>query len=282
MEIKYVEQGDALGTGDALLKAESLVGKDENFMVLMGDNIYPRESVEECWSYGISMLGQKVPNPSKFGVLDTDGGFLMKISEKPEGAVSNLVNTGFYVLNGRVFDALKAIGKSPRGEYELTDAVSSLAKTMRIRCFYTKEWVPIVYPWDMLIANRRILAGIKRKVEGDVEEHVTIKGEVVIGKGTVIRSGTHIEGPAYIGENCVIGPNAYIRPDTAIGNGVRFRGEAFDSIIMDNTTAKHNCYLGHSVVGENANIAAGTVTADYRHDGEEHVTVVKGRKFTPA
>jgi bifunctional UDP-N-acetylglucosamine pyrophosphorylase/glucosamine-1-phosphate N-acetyltransferase len=276
--IKYIEQGEALGTGDALLKAESLIDKDERFMVMMGDNIYPRAAVEECWSYGISMLGQKVFNPSEFGVLETDGGFLTKITEKPDEATSNMANTGFYVINDRIFETLKTIAKSPRGEYELTDAVNAISKSMRIRCFYTKDWLPIVYPWDMLSANRQILAGMRGRMEGDTEEHVTIKGEVVVGKGTIILSGTFVEGPVYIGENCVIGPNAYIRPDTAIGNGVRFRGEVVDSIIMDNTTAKHNCYIGHSVVGENVNIAAGTVTADYRHDGEEHVTIVKGKK----
>jgi bifunctional UDP-N-acetylglucosamine pyrophosphorylase/glucosamine-1-phosphate N-acetyltransferase len=279
IEIKYAEQGEISGTGHALLQVEKLIGKDERFIVLMGDNLYPAEAMAECWSYGISLLGQKVLNPMEFGVIETDGGFLTKITEKPDDVTSNMANTGFYVLNDRIFDALKSIGKSTRGEYELTDAINEISKTMRIRCFYTKDWVPIVYPWDLLTANSRILAGLKKRIDGDIEEHVTIKGEVVVGRGTFIHSGTHIEGPVFIGSDCVIGPNAYIRPDTAIGNNVRFRGEVVDSIIMDNTTAKHNCYIGHSVVGENVNIAAGTVTADYRHDGEEHVTIVKGKKI---
>ncbi|MFH1237223.1 MAG: bifunctional sugar-1-phosphate nucleotidylyltransferase/acetyltransferase [Candidatus Aenigmatarchaeota archaeon] len=277
--ITYVNQDQALGTGHALLQAEKLIEKDDKFMVMMGDDIYPKESMSECFSYGISMLGQKVDNPSDFGMLETDGGFLTKINEKPFDVASGTANTGFYVLNSRIFDALKRIGRSERGEYELTEAVNELAKTMRIRCFYTKDWMPIVYPWDLLAANRSVLAKMKGRTFGQVEQHVTIKGSVHIGAGTIVHPGTHIEGPAYIGENCIIGPNAYIRPDTCLGSGVRFRGEVVDSIIMNNTTAKHSCYIGHSVVGENVNIAAGTVTADYRHDGEEHATIVNGKKI---
>ena len=276
--IKYAEQGEAKGTGHALLQAEKLIGKDERFVVMMGDNLYPGEAMRECASYGISMLGQKVPNPLEFGIIETDAGFLTKITEKPEDATSNLANTGFYVLNDRIFGALKSLKVSPRGEYELTDAVNELAKTMRIRCFYAKDWIPIVYPWDLLAANRAALSGLKKSIKGKVEKHVTMKGGISIGKGTVMKSGTHIEGPVFIGENCVIGPNAYVRPDTSIGNNVRFRGEVVNSIIMDNTTAKHHCYIGHSVIGENVNIAAGTVTADFRHDGGQHKTIVKGKE----
>ena len=279
ISITYANQNQALGTGHALLQAEKLIEKDEKFMVMMGDDIYPREAMTECFSYGISMLGQKVGNPSEFGMLETDGGFLTKINEKPFDVSSGMANTGFYVLNSRIFDVLKKIGRSERGEYELTDAVNELAKTMRIRCFYTKDWMPVVYPWDLLVANRSVLAAMKGRTFGRVEAHVTIKGNVHIGAGTIVHPGTHIEGPAFIGENCIIGPNAYIRPDTCLGSGVRFRGEVVDSIIMNNTTAKHSCYLGHSVVGENVNIAAGTVTADYRHDGEEHATIVNGKKI---
>jgi len=74
----------------------------------------------------------------------------------------------------------------------------------------------------------------------------------------------------------MIGPNAYLRPNTTIGNNCVIRAEVVDCIIMDNTKAKHFSYLGHSVIGENVNIAAGTITADFRHDGDMHTTLVNG------
>ncbi|MCK5018001.1 MAG: hypothetical protein KAS32_13175, partial [Candidatus Peribacteraceae bacterium] len=134
-------------------------------------------------------------------------------------------------------------------------------------------------PWDLLTVNQRVLSEIKGKNKGKVKQHVVINGQVSIGKGTIVMPGTHIEGPVAIGKNCVIGPNAHIRPNTSIGDNVKFGGEVVNSIIMDNTTAKHNCYIGHSVIGENVNIAAGTITSDYRHDGKNHFTIIKGKKI---
>lgn len=280
IEIKYAEQSEARGTGHALLQAEKFIGKNEKFLIMMGDNLYPRDFIKACASYaGFSILGQEMENTEDFGVLETEDIFLRGITEKPKLPSSKLVNTGLYVLDDSVFKALKSLKISPRKEYELTDAVSILAGETRIRCFKTSGWIPITYPWDLLKANRSILSGIKGEVEGEVERHVIIKGEVKIGRKTIVKSGTYIEGPALIGDKCVIGPNAHIRPDTSIGNNVRFRGEIVNSIIMDNTTAKHNCYIGHSVIGENVNIAAGTVTADYRHDGGQHKTIVKGKNI---
>lgn len=278
IEIKYAQQNEALGTGNALMKAGSFIGSEEKFLVMMGDNLYPRDVIKECISYGISILGQKVEKPEDHGVIETDKGFLVRITEKPKDPKSNLVSTGLYVFNERVFDVLKSLKISPRKEYELTDAVNILAENLRIRCFYTKDYFPITYPWDLLEANKKILSGIRKEIRGEVEKDVVMKGEVKIGKGSVVKSGTHIEGPVAIGENCVIGPNAYIRPNTSIGDNVRFRGEVVNSIIMNGTTAKHMCYIGHSVIGENVNIAAGTVTADYRHDGKTHATIVKDKK----
>ncbi|MCK4531504.1 MAG: NTP transferase domain-containing protein, partial [Candidatus Aenigmarchaeota archaeon] len=80
IEIKYARQKEALGTGNALLQAEKFVGKDEKFLVMMGDNLYPRDAVKECVSYGISMLGQKVANPEGHGIVETDKGFLTRIT----------------------------------------------------------------------------------------------------------------------------------------------------------------------------------------------------------
>ena len=119
----------------------------------------------------------------------------------------------------------------------------------------------------------------KRQIHGKVEPNVTIKGRVFIGEGTLIKSGTYIEGPAYIGNDCEIGPNAFIRKDTIIMDEVMTRSEIIDSVLMDKIKAKHNCYLGHSVIGENVNIGAGTIIADYRNDAKNNITIVNKKKI---
>ncbi|NIO20206.1 MAG: NTP transferase domain-containing protein [Candidatus Aenigmarchaeota archaeon] len=279
IKITYAEQGVAKGTAHALLQAEKFLKNEEKFLVFFGDNFYPREAIEECASYGISVLGQKVPNPEEYGIFLTEGGFLKDIEEKPKDPKSDLANAGLFVLNDRIFEISRKLKPSLRAEYEITDALKEMIKKIRFRCFYTRDWVPVVYPWDILTLNKKILSNLKGEIKGELEKNVTIKGEVHIGKFTVVRSGTYIEGPAYIGNNCTIGPNAYIRPNTTIGNNCNVRAEVVNSVIMDGTKAKHVSYIGHSVVGENCNIAAGTVTADFRHDGKNHTTIIKGKKI---
>ena len=164
-------------------------------------------------------------------------------------------------------------------------------------------WLPMGYPWHYLEANvfflRKFAKAIDKNskqgndkkennekgndkqsiIKGTIEEGATVKGVVFLGEGSIIKAESYVEGPVWIGKNSTIAPNAYLRKDTIIMDNVRIRAEAYDVVIMDNTTAKHVCYLGHSVIGENCNIAAGTITADYRHDGKNNHTLVKGCKI---
>ena len=143
------------------------------------------------------------------------------------------------------------------------------------------EALRVNYPWELLNANQALIKEVKTSVDPSVtiEENVVIKGEVAIGKGSVILSGSYIEGPVVIGEGCEVGPMAHLRPETSIGDGCRIgKSEVVDCVIMRGATSKHHAYLGHSVLGEEANIGAFTVTADYRHDGKSHVTLVHGEK----
>jgi len=135
------------------------------------------------------------------------------------------------------------------------------------------------YPWNLLEANVARLAEIRDCRRGEIEEGVFIKGPVHIEEGALIRSGSYIEGPVYIGPNTRIGPFAHIRPDSVIESDCEIgKAELYDCLIMRGTCCKHQAYVGHSVIGENVNIGAGLITADYRHDAGLHSTVVDGRK----
>ena len=277
MKLTYIEQKEQLGTGHATMQAKYLI--KGRFIVMNGDDIFHRENIKELLKYRLSCLVKRVRDPSRFGVwIVDDENRIKNFAEKPKDYVSSLVNCGLYVLDERVFRELELLKKSERGEYELNEAVNNLAKYEDVYCVDAPgHWLSIGYPWSILEANQILLSGMKQSIiMGQVEPGVTIKGNVYIGHGTIIKSGTYIEGPVHIGKNCVIGPNAYIRPDTVIEKECKIRAEIIDSHIMRNTTAKHQSYIGHSIIGENVNIAAGTVTADHRHDGKDHITEVNG------
>ncbi len=278
LAIHYVVQEKQNGTGHALLQAKNFL--KGSFLVIGGDDLFDQDDFNALAKYPLALLIRKVKNPEEFGSVLLNANRVVKILEKSHDSGTEQVSCGCYHLSTQIFDHLEKIKESERGEIELTDAINALAKEHPLVAVPSNGWMPITYPWNLLDANVKVLSALKKSIDKTavLEEGVTIKGAVRIGKNTVLKSGTYIEGPVVIGDNCTIGPHAYIRPDTSIGNNCTIRGEVVDSILMNHTTAKHQCYIGHSVLGEKVNIGAGTITADYRHDGSDHTTLVKDKK----
>jgi bifunctional UDP-N-acetylglucosamine pyrophosphorylase/glucosamine-1-phosphate N-acetyltransferase len=278
MKLFYAEQKEQLGTGHALQTARQFL--KGRFLVINGDDLYHKEDLAALLKHDCGLLVSEVDDVTRFGAVVVDGDKVVKIVEKPSEKISKYVNSGAYVLGTDVFSI--DIDKSGRGEYELTDYITALASKGLVRYSVVKRyWLPVGYPWSYLEANVALLREVKEgRIDSTavVEDDVSMQGVVVIGKNTRIRSGTYIEGPVFIGDDCDIGPGAYMRKDTIIMDNVRTRAELYDVVLMDNVTAKHDCYLAHSVIGDNTNIAAGTITADYRHDGKNQITLVNGQK----
>jgi len=137
----------------------------------------------------------------------------------------------------------------------------------------------ITYPWDLLKINTLIISNKKNFiVNGIIREGVVIDGNVELGEGAVLLPGVYIEGNVLIGKNCKVGPNCYIRGNTSIGDNCHI-GQAVEiknSILMNNVSAGHLSYIGDSVIGEYTNFGAGTITANFRHDGKNHISAVDG------
>jgi UDP-N-acetylglucosamine diphosphorylase/glucosamine-1-phosphate N-acetyltransferase len=199
----------------------------------------------------------------------TKGGFVSGFAEKPKESISDLANCGLYILEPGIFQEIRTLRKSERGEYELNEAVNSYAKNHPVRCVDAeKAWLSVGYPWDILSANERLLDEMEPSIQGTVEKGAVLKGSVSIGKGTLVKSGSYIEGPVLIGEDCTIGPNCFIRGRTSIGNNSRVGNavEIKNSVIGDHVFISHLSYLGDSVLGSQINIGAGTIAANLRHD----------------
>jgi dTDP-glucose pyrophosphorylase len=136
-----IEQDEQKGTGHAMKLAKDFAG-NENFIVLGGDNLW---SVNDLRSMAVEdnlcyVAGIKVENPQKYGVLVTKHNKLIKIVEKPKEFVGDLINTGLYKFTPEIFEALERIKLSPRGEYELTDAISILAEKGKVRVISLEDY----------------------------------------------------------------------------------------------------------------------------------------------
>ena len=281
VSIEYVPQKEQLGTANAIGYAKGHV--EGAFLVLNGDMLIGQEDLKALVSRTEEAVicVKEVENPSDFGVLETENNKVVRIIEKPKNPPTNLANAGIYLFRESIFDFIDRTPASVRNEFEITDSIQMLIDSGAAVGYSPLEgrWIDIGYPWDLLKANEHLLKDLKGRCEGTVEPNATIKGEVVIGKGTLIRNGSYIEGPVVIGENCDIGPNCFIRPSTAIGNHVRVGNavEIKNTIIMEDTHVGHLSYVGDSIIGRRCNFGAGTKVANLRHDGKNIKVMVKGR-----
>ncbi len=278
LKITYVQQKTILGTGNAAQVAEPYV--DEDFVLVYGDLLFGKDAVSQVLSLyqrgkTTGVMGViPVEKPENYGIIEKDSeGKIKRIIEKPEpkSTPSNLANAGIYVLSKEVFNKIKKLKASVRGEWELTDAITMLAeegKTVLAAQLNKDDWFDIGRPWDLLEANMWALNRMEHKVLGTIEQGAHLIGPITVAQSAKIRSGAYIEGPAFIDEEADVGPNCYIRPGTSIGRKVRI-GHAVEiknSLIMDQTHIGHLSYVGDSVIGEKCNFGAGTLTANLRID----------------
>ncbi len=278
VKINYVNQGKALGTAHAIGTVEPFV---KDFVVLCGDTIFGIKDIKQLIKSGTKIGLIKVENPLEYGIVELKGKQVLKIHEKMDTPISNIINAGVYHFNKHIFDYIRKTEKSPRGEYEITDSINMLVENEHMEGIFLKEWRDVVYPWHLLDANQELLKKMKTKIQGTVEKNVSINGTIWVGKGTIIRSGTYIEGPVVIGNDSKIGPNCYIRPYTTIGNHCHVGNacEVKNSIIMDNSNVPHLNYVGDSVIGQQCNLGAGTTVANLKLDKNYIWVVLNGNKI---
>ncbi len=266
INIEYHTQRKQLGTADAIRDIDKLT--QGNFLLVNGDAIFQCEDIRRIIAGNQFAMGLiEMADTTDMGVVELTDGKVSQIHEKLENPPSKLVNAGIYLLTPEIFSAIAAIPSSPRGEYELTDALQLLIDNGgSISAEMINYWLNITYPWDMLEANESLLSKMEPFNFGIIEENAVLKGPVSIGKGTVVKSGAYIVGPVIIGSDCEIGPNCYIRPCTAIGDRCHIGAsvEVKNSIVMNGSNVPHHNYVGDSIIGENCNLGAGTKVANLK------------------
>ena len=284
--ITYVDQLPGEGTAKAIESSKEHVG-DEEFIVVNGDIYFEEEALRELISAfrrqraDAAIVVKHFDDLSHFGKIETDETYVTNVLEKP-GKVPGYANLGIYAFKPDVFEFIAKTGLSKRGEYEITDTLNLLIKAGKKVAYavYDGYWNDIGRPWNLLELNEYLLKNkLKHEIRGTVEEGAVIVPPVEIGEGTVVRSGSYIIGPVKIGKNSRIGPNCFIRPYTSIGDHCHIGNavEVKNSIIMDHSNAPHLNYVGDSIVGENSNLGAGTITANLRHDRGNIKVEIKGK-----
>ncbi len=280
VDVEFAEQGEPKGTGHAALKGlERLRGGEA--LIINGDTYFSPEDLAKLATSGPwTVAAYEVDDPRRFGVLLVKGGVVRGVIEKPDEPSSKLVNAGAYVVRVDEFiKELERLQPSPRGEYEITDAVAAIAEKEGFTPLMVSEWSDVGRPWTYLDLVKRLLAGVAPAIKGEVSPNAELRDHVYVAEGAVVRHGTVIQGPAFIGPGADIGPNAFVRGPAMVLNGARvgFSVELKASVVMESAHAAHLSYIGDSVVCESANLGAATVLANLRFDDGEVTYLVKGR-----
>ncbi|MCK4538564.1 MAG: NTP transferase domain-containing protein [Candidatus Krumholzibacteria bacterium] len=123
--INYTYQEGEGGIAEALKLAEYFAG-DESICVVLGDNIIEKNIAAAVDAFrkqdsGARILLKEVPDPERFGVPVLEGERVVKIEEKPAKPGSSYAVTGIYMYDNTVFDIIKTLKPSGRGELEITD-----------------------------------------------------------------------------------------------------------------------------------------------------------------
>ncbi len=120
IKLSYSVQETAGGIAEALMLAEDFADKD-SIAVILGDNIYEDRFSFYDFTTGARIYLKQVENANRFGVATLEGNKVIKIVEKPRSPESNLAVTGLYLYDNSVFEKIRTLTPSSRGELEITD-----------------------------------------------------------------------------------------------------------------------------------------------------------------
>ena len=184
-----------------------------------------------------------------------NNGKLVDVIEKPKRPPSNYAIVGIYFFKPIVFDIIKELRPSWRGEYEITDTIRlMMQKGYKIGYSVVDGW------WfdtgkkdDILQVNSIILdETIRREIKGEVINS-RIDGRVTIMEATRIISST-IRGPCIIGRGCEI-RDSYVGSYTSVGDNAKIIRSSIEySIVLRNAVIEGIDRLEESLIGENAKL----------------------------
>ncbi len=142
--LNYAYQEGEGGIAEALSLAEHFVGNDP-VLLMLGDNFLEKPITDAVRRFrenphGAVIFVTEVEHPEWYGVVEMDGDRVVRIIEKPKDPPSNLVAIGVYMYDSRVFDMIRQLKPSARGELEITDVNNMYLERGELRCERIEGW----------------------------------------------------------------------------------------------------------------------------------------------
>ncbi len=132
VKLSYTLQEEAGGIAQALALAEDFA-EGENIAVILGDNIYEDRFDFSGFKSGAKIFLKAVPDPQRFGVAEMSGDRIVSLEEKPKKPKSDYAVTGLYLYDSTVFDVIRTLKPSGRGELEITEVNDYYVKSGKMK-----------------------------------------------------------------------------------------------------------------------------------------------------
>lgn len=243
--VRFVFQRERLGMADALRQAAPLIEGD--FILSACDNLTSAEHVRElidCYrahpGAGAVLSVMRIPEEQlgRTGIVALSNGRVVRIVEKPPRAEapSNIASLPLYVFSPRLLDFLPGVKLSPRGEYELQDAIQALIEhNGAVYPVFIESRLTVTGPEDLLAINRHYLMAGQDRPQ---------LAPFTVGPNTHLITPLRIEEGTVIGRDSVIGPRVYIERDCRIGDGVGLR----DAVVLRGAVIPDGTSIANEVV----------------------------------
>ena len=244
-DVRFVYQTARLGMANALQCAAPLITED--FILSACDNLVATGDVAQLVARYrtrpqpnavLTLLPVEPARIGSVGIVEMDGPWVTRIVEKPkpEDAPSDISSLPLYLFSTRILDYLPEVPKSPRGEYEIQDAIQMLIdRDGRVGGVIIKRRQTLTNAADLLALNRAYLT------HGD--GHPQLEPQTV-GPNTRLITPLYIEQGTVIGKNCVIGPNVYVERDCRIGDNATVH----NAVLLRNATVEDGAVVAQQVV----------------------------------
>jgi len=169
--LAYAYQEGEGGIAHALSLAEHFAAGDR-IIVMLGDNIIEKDISLEVKTYlaqprGARIILKEVEDPKRFGVAETRDGRVVRIIEKPEKPPSNLAVIGIYMYDEKVFDFVRTLKPSGRGELEITDVNNMYIERGEMSFGILDGWWTDAGTFESLLRANILVAESRRKLNCD-------------------------------------------------------------------------------------------------------------------
>lgn len=254
VSLTYLYQQEPRGIADAVAAAEDFIGSND-FILLLGDNLVKeplRTLIDRFEQSDACILLTSVDNPEQFGVAEIKDNRIVSLEEKPLVPRSNLAVVGIYAFRASIFDHIRNLTPSGRGEYEITDAIQSLIISGQKVAFALTH-----QPCSDVGTSQRWLAASRWVMDelcGDANSispeaalvGCTVLAPVVIGAGCELR-------------NCIIGPYVAVMPGARLEDCHIEHSILLSGVVISGTGTEPMA----GIFGEEASIVRSSVQGSY-------------------